>query len=291
VPDHPEDSPRRTFVLGTGCMKGGTTWLHDYLASSPRCATGYRKEYHVFDSVDLPDLAWMRHRILGRARQSLEDLEAGRPADATFLHQASLIADPSTYAGYFAGLVDSHPGTTMSLDMTPNYGLLGADRLRGVRESFGGLGVRCVSVFLMRDPVERIWSQVRMQQRRRPEQNPGSAEDLVLERYAQPEYDARTRYERTLSTLDAAFPASEVYLGLYETLFEATSLAAVCDLAGIEPPPADTETRRNASPKSAPLPESTVREVAGHFRATYEAVAARFPEADLAALWPSSRLV
>jgi len=291
VPDHRNDRGRRTFVLGTGCMKGGTTWLHDYLASSPRCATGYRKEYHVFDSVDLPDLAWMRHRILGRARQSLDDLDAGRPADATFLHQASLIADPSTYAGYFTGLLDTHPGTTMTLDMTPNYGLLSGDRLRGVRESFAGLGVRCVSVFLMRDPVERIWSQVRMQQRRRPEQNPGSAEDLVLERYAQPEYDVRTRYERTLAALDAAFPTSEVHVGFYETLFEPGSLAAVSALAGIEPPPADTETRRNASPKSAGLPESTVREVAGHFRATYDAVAARFPEVDLAALWPSTRFV
>jgi hypothetical protein len=290
VPDHPDDSQRRTFVLGTGCMKGGTTWLHDYLASSPQCATGYRKEYHVFDSVDLPDLAWMRHRILGRARQSLDDLEAGRPADATFLHQASLIADPSTYADYFTGLLRSRPGTTMTLDMTPNYGLLGAERLRGVRESFADLGVRCVSVFLMRDPVERIWSQVRMQQRRRPQQNPGSAEDLVLARYAEPEYDVRTRYERTLAALDAAFPASEVHVGFYETLFEPGSLAAVCALAGIEPPPADTETRRNASPKSAPLPESTVRDVAGHFRTTYEAVAARFPQVDLAALWPSSRL-
>lgn len=292
MPADRDDSAPRTFLLGTGCMKGGTTWLHDYLASSPMCATGYRKEYHVFDSVDVPDLAWMRDRILGRAQQSLDALAAGRRADATFLHQASMIADPETYFDYFTGLLQARPGTTMTLDMTPNYGLLDGMRLRGIRESFAGRGVRCVSVFLMRDPVERIWSQVRMQQRRRPAQNPGSAEELVLERYAQPEYDLRTRYEATVTNLDAAFPATEVHYGFYETLFEPASLAAICALAGIDPPPADVATRRNASPKSVEtLPSSTVREIATHFRATYDFVAGRFPEVDLATLWPSSRSV
>lgn len=290
--DDSVDSAPGTFLLGTGCMKGGTTWLHDYLASSPHCATGYRKEYHVFDSVDVPDLAWMRHRILARAQESLDALAAGRPADATFLHQASMVADPTTYADYFAGLLRTRPGASLTLDMTPNYGLLGVDRLRGIRESFAQRGVRCISVFLMRDPVERIWSQVRMQQRRRPAQNPGTAEDLVLERFAQPEYDVRSRYEVTVTNLDAAFPASEVHHGFYETLFEPASLAAICALGGIDPPAADVGTRRNASPKSVEaLPDSTVRAIASHFRDTYEFVAGRFPEVDLAALWPSSRYV
>jgi hypothetical protein len=204
-------SAQPTFVLGTGCMKGGTTWLHDYLASSPECATGYRKEYHVLDSVDLPDLTWMRERILARAREALDDLDAGRPADATFLHQASMIADPETYPEYFADLATRDPARRTVLDITPNYGLLSTERLAWVRAGLAARGVRCVSVFLMRDPVERIWSQVRMQQRRRPGHHPGSAEELVLARFAEPQYDVRTRYETTVRNLDAAFPAEELH--------------------------------------------------------------------------------
>jgi len=45
----------------------------------------------------------------------------------------------------------------------------------------------------------------------------------------------------------------------------------------------------NASPKSAPLQDSLVAEVAGHYRGVYDTVAARFPAVDLGALWPSSR--
>src|SRR3954454_15653297 len=121
-------------------MKGGTTWLHDHLAASPQCAPGYRKEYHVLDSVDVPELAWMRGRILLRARETLTALEEGREADASFLHQAAMIADPGLYAGYFGSLLRAAPQARFTLDMTPNHGLLGGERLAWAREEFAAIG-------------------------------------------------------------------------------------------------------------------------------------------------------
>jgi len=282
---------RPTFVLGLGCMKGGTTWLHDHLAASPVCAPGYRKEYHVLDSVDVPELAWMRGRILTRAAESLAALEEGRPADASFLHQAAMIADPELYAGYFCSLLQARPGARFTLDMTPNYGLLGAERLAWVRDRFAAIGVRTVGLLLLRDPVERIWSQIRMQQRRRPGHHEGASPDLVAQRYAEPHYAERTRYERTLAAMDAVFAPEDQYVGLYEQLFDPAELARVAAVIGIEPHEADLGTRRNASPKTSELPEATEREVATHFAPTYRAVAARFPGTNLTTLWPSSRFV
>lgn len=282
---------RPTFVLGLGCMKGGTTWLHDHLARSPACAAGYRKEYHVLDSVDVPELAWMRGRILLRAREQLEAMEAGREADASFLHQAGMIADPGLYAGYFGSLLAAHEGARFTLDLTPNYGLLGAERLVWVREQFAAIGIRTVGLLLLRDPVERIWSQIRMQQRRRPGHHVGESSDLVLERFEQPQYAERTRYEHTLAALDASTGREDQYVGFYERLFDEAELARVCAVIGIDPHRADLETRRNASPKSSELPEETQRVVAQHFAGTYRAVAERFPDVDLAALWPSARFV
>ena len=43
-----------TFLLGVGCQKGGTAWMHRYLEASPQCDPGFRKEYHVWDALDLP---------------------------------------------------------------------------------------------------------------------------------------------------------------------------------------------------------------------------------------------
>jgi hypothetical protein len=283
---------RPTFVLGLGCMKGGTTWLHDYLAASPACAPGYRKEYHVFDSVDVPELAWMRDRIVHRAQESLTALQEGRDADATFLHQAGMIADPGLYPGYFDSLVRAKPGARFTLDMTPNYGLLGAHRLAWVRDAFAAIGVRTVGLLLLRDPVERIWSQIRMQQRRRPGHHEGASPDLVAERYAEPHYAERTRYERTLDRMDEVLGPADQYVGFYERLFDPAELARICAVVGIDAHPADLESRRNASPKTGTeLPEETEREVAQHFAETYRAVARRFPYVDLGELWPSSRFV
>ena len=49
------DEDRPVFLLGTGCQKGGTAWLHDYLGSSTETDLGFMKEYHVWDRLDLDE--------------------------------------------------------------------------------------------------------------------------------------------------------------------------------------------------------------------------------------------
>ena len=77
-----------TFLLGVGCQKGGTAWMHRYLEASPQCDPGFRKEYHVWDSLDLPS---------GRlARERIE--KQGGP-------RAGFLSEPETYFDYFTGLL------------------------------------------------------------------------------------------------------------------------------------------------------------------------------------------
>ena len=40
----------KVFILGVGCQKGGTTWLHKQLDKHPNVNMGFTKEYHVFDA-------------------------------------------------------------------------------------------------------------------------------------------------------------------------------------------------------------------------------------------------
>lgn len=283
----------RTFLLGVGAMKAGTTWLHDYLAAAPECEPGVRKEYHVFDSLDLEREPYLLQRVVAKAHASLDVVAEGRPTDPTFLVQAAMIADEQLYFDYFTALFSRSPATRLTMDITPGYALLSADRLASIRAAFEQRGVRPVAALLLRDPVERIWSQVRMQKRRRPENNPGTAEELVFRRYAEPAYAERTRYEVTLANLDASF--AETYVGLYEELFDPATaereLSALCTLLGIRYREPDLTASFNVSPRTAELPEATVRAVAEHFRAAYESVAARFPDRDLRTIWPSSRFV
>jgi len=279
-----------TFVLGVGCQKGGTSWLHDYLAGSPQCDPGFRKEYHVFDGLDLTSEAWMRQRVVARAAKAVEALGRGAPANVDALRQAAFYADPETYFDYFTALL-ARDGVTLTGDITPSYALLTVDRLAAIREGFSRRGVRTVPVFVMRDPVERIWSMVRMNQQRRPEEFPGATADWVSRLYAREDHESRTRYDLTIAALDAAYPREDTWFGFYETLFDERVLADLCGHLGIEAHAPDLGQVVNASPKSAPLPDALVAEVAGHYRGVYDTVAARFPAVDLGVLWPSSRFL
>ena len=84
-----------TFLLGVGCQKGGTAWLHRYLEGSPQCDPGFRKEYHVWDALDLPAGRLARERIEKQGGQRAAFLARARPL-LRLLHRAPRAArDPA----------------------------------------------------------------------------------------------------------------------------------------------------------------------------------------------------
>ena len=264
-----------TFLLGVGCQKGGTAWLHRYLEASPQCDPGFRKEYHVWDALDLESGRLARERI---------EAQGGRRAE--FLH------DPEQYFDYFSGLL-APPDVRLTADITPGYAALPVERLARIRSGFEARGVRPVAVYLLRDPVERIWSAARMDMRRRGEAAPEDPETRVGHMYRHPMYADRTRYDLTMDALEQAFTRPGVFYGFYERLFSAQTLGPLCDFLDIDFHEPDPGRQVNVSPKSegAALPEETVRTIARHFAEVYAAVQRRFPDLDLADLWPSMRLL
>jgi hypothetical protein len=264
-----------TFLLGVGCQKGGTAWLHRYLEASPQCDPGFRKEYHVWDALDLDSGRLARERI---------EKQGGE--------RAAFLAEPERYFDYFAGLL-APDAIRLTADITPAYAALSVDRLRMIRDGFAGRGVRPASVYLVRDPVERIWSAARMDIGRRGAEATEDAETWISRMYERPMYADRTRYDLTMEALEGSFGRDQVFYGLYERLFSAETLAPLCEFLGIDFHEPDTGRHVNASPKAegADLPEDTRRTIARHFAPVYAAVQRRFPDLDLARLWPSMRLL
>ena len=126
-----DDVRPRGWAARRAAPRGCTT-------TSPRrrqCDPGFRKEYHVFDGLDLPSEAWMRRRVVARAAKAVDALERGAPANADALRQAAFYADPETYFDYFTGLL-ARDGIRLTCDITPSYALLPAARLAAIREGF-----------------------------------------------------------------------------------------------------------------------------------------------------------
>jgi hypothetical protein len=103
-----------TFLLGVGAQKSGTAWMHRYLESSPQCDPGFRKEYHVWDGLDLALGAPVRERVSQQARRAARALAEGEPADGDALRRALFYADPASYFDYFEALLRRDPATRLT---------------------------------------------------------------------------------------------------------------------------------------------------------------------------------
>ena len=281
----------KTFLLGTGCQKGGTSWLFHYLRDSPQYARGFRKEYHVFDAIDIPSQAYRRLEVADAAERTLTRAHKGRSVNAQIMLLAAMQANPTFYYDYFAGLLTTRREARVTADVTPAYGMLSSGRLDEIRTEFAARGIRTVSIFLMRDPVDRVLSQIRMQVRRKADRFGAPLHEVLLQRHDKPAYASRTRYDHTLAVLDEAFEPDELHFAFYESFFHQDRVREVCDFLGIDFHPPKLDVRKNASPPADDVPETTLRTVAETFRPVYEAVAARFPEVDLPELWPYARLL
>lgn len=281
----------KTFVLGVGAQKAGTSWLDDYLAGSPEVATGCLKEYHLFDVLDLESAAGLRETMLAKARRALNRLDRGGRADAGALQRAVFYADPAAYFDYFERLL-APSGVRAATDFTPSYAGLSAARFAAIRDEFAGRGIGVHVVFLLRDPVERIWSSERMYHRNHPAQGEvESVEQRVRATYDHPFHEVRTRYQDTLAVLEQVFGPDEVTVELYERLFQPETVTGLCARLGITPPEADLARRVNSSPKTEQLSAETIQLVAGHYRETYAAAADRLSAQVIEDLWPHASAV
>ncbi|NYG56866.1 sulfotransferase [Nocardioides perillae] len=279
-------------MLGIGAQKAGTTWLYDYVKDAPGFAAGYRKEYHVFDARDLAEEQWLLENHVRDAERSLQDLRQRGKARAGVVHRAAMVAEPRFYFDYFTGLLASREGAQLAADVTPDYCLLSGERFASIRTQFERRRVRVAPVFLMRDPVERIHSTLRMMERVGTDFFTGSPEQALLEHHRRANLEKRTRYDRTIASLEHAFRPDEVFYGFYEELFSTSEVRRLCDFLAVPFHEPALDKRSNAAPQPAEdLPEQTVQAVATHYRPVYEFMADRFGRDKVLRLWPSARFV
>jgi len=274
-------SAEKTFLLGIGCQKGGTSWLHAYLSTHPQVDLGFAKEYHVFDYLFIED-----------QKTSFEVLKThphvGRPGSEA-QRKLAFCRDVSRYFDYFAEIA-ARDGIRVTGDITPAYAGLSRDVFNLIRTNFADRGIHTKVVFLLRDPVERAWSVVRMG-RRRGKSLDRRTKDIFEGYYLRPGCEYRTRYDLTLQHVLSVFEETDVFVHLYEELFEDAATRKLTDFLGIAPLAADFDLRVNASPPDVSLPEELRERAALHYADVYRMAANRFGLARIRSAWPSARYV
>lgn len=284
-----------TFLLVPGAQKAGTTWLYHTL----RRQAGVHfptKEAHVFDRAFVPalsDLIDRRRagRIAGLAPVDGESDRAAarRLAKLRLEHRyVEAATDFAVYAAIYAEILAASPVPIVTGDMTPDYSLLTSEQWRIVRQVVDQIPGRKRVLLLLRDPVERMISELRFAIRTGYAGiEPGERVDegSIMAVLSRPEVDGHSAYEHIMPNIESVFARDEVHIEFYEGLFHDDAMARLAQFLGIGPIDADFARIDNPSGvvlEIPPLVRATLRE---RFDETYRWARDRFGQERIDGLW------
>ncbi len=257
----------RTMLVCIGAMKAATSWLFAQLRTMPEVAVSPLKEVHFLDAkfggtaLAEPEALAVR-RLEFHLRQPGDPAEnlRSRPAFRASVDRLRMIYDDSAYFEHFAGLAG--PRTQVFADITPAYACIGEAGFRYLRDACVLQGLAPRLVFILRDPVDRLWSHLRFLPQLNRDLDPVRDWQAMLD---DPAVAERSDYRATIRALDQVFAPQEVTVLFYETLF-GDGFAGLCRGLGVPLPAVDAAARFNRTKLEAEMPEAARRAASGGHR-------------------------
>ncbi len=255
----------RTFLLGVGAHKAGTTWLYYYLESHPQVYMSPVKEMHFFGNRFEPENAWPYTRFRRRLRESKQRSEGGGKPLTALRARLAMGGDMKAYRRFFRRRVREEP---VFGEITPAYAMLDVKELEFARSRFDNVRV----IFLMRNPVDRLWSHMRFSE---DFDTIDDLEDRLHGITQKTDYAGRIDYVRTIQNLQQVFTPDQLHFEFYEHLFSDAAVQRLCDFLQIDYQPANFKRKLNVSTK-VPLSPLLRPDVVADLREQYEFVINRF---------------
>lgn len=254
--------------LGIGAQKSATTWLDRCLRTHPDLWLPPVKELHYFTHRGDQGPAGVR-RLFGSdhmSRRLRRLLRSRFRSDLRHLDMRSLRWDlryffgsPSDawYVSLFAGNAARIVG-----EITPEYSKLSSEEVRRVHGSFPDLKL----IYIMRDPIDRTWSQIRMLARKHAWSLDNTPAEKLLELLGDPEIISRGEYVKTLDNWGHYYPDDRFFITFLEDVISDPGglLVRLFSFLGIGDPsllPPDHENPVNPG-ESRPIPSILERELA-----------------------------
>lgn len=273
------------YFVGIGAQKSGTTWLARMLASHPDIFVTPVKEIHYFDHIRGLTEHLSDKKRRSRYRKYFQRMwtqwtqfGAYRAQRQWWRDYMSSPIDDHWYCRLF-----THRGTaTFAGEITPEYAILGAEGFAHIKR----LAPEARVIFIMRNPVDRLWSQVLHQCRARGLDANRQSTEAIAAMLAEPRFEQLADYAQTLDDMSAVFREDQTLVLFYEDM-HADRLAAlkqVCRFIGTDFNAAyfkELGRRFNRSQQAA-LPDSIRAHLRGHCRSQATAVrerVGRIPEA------------
>ncbi|MBS0242350.1 MAG: sulfotransferase [Proteobacteria bacterium] len=226
--------PIGNYFVGIGAQKSGTTWLARMLAGHPDVFVTPVKEIHYFDHVRGLTEQLSEKKRNSRHRKYFQRMltqwsqfpEYRRQRPWWRDYMASPI-DDEWYARLFA-----HRGKAkVAGEITPEYAIVGTDGLSHIKR----LAPAARVVFIMRNPVDRMWSQVLHQCRARGLDANRQSTAAIVDLLAEPRFGEIGDYAQTLDDMAKVFRAEQTLVLFYEDMHadRLAALGQVCRFIGV----------------------------------------------------------
>jgi hypothetical protein len=227
--------------LGIGAQRAGTTWLYRCLKKHPDLWLPPKKEIHYFDRSPsyptpnylYPDQPWLRlfvdpKRILAHWSKIFDRLRLEKNADVTRWFFRYMFVPASD--GWYASLFDEGRGKITG-EISPTYAILDHRDVEHIARLMPALKV----IFILRNPIDRTWSEFRRWVRNKWLDPELSFDDLRawVENSGQ---CPRNDYVKTLSIWSSVFPESQIFVGFYDEICTqpAAFLSSILDFLGAD---------------------------------------------------------
>lgn len=256
--------PDPTLLYCVGATKAGTSWLYRYLHDHPECGMPAVKEAHYWDTFEAQalekQLVAYRVRLREMRAQKHDAAEAGRGWQVDNLNRriaqmkallAALEGDRSDDAAYLGWLIDGRADSRVVADITPNYATLPDEILTRMLN----VSPTTKFIYLIRDPLDRLWSHIRMQARRQRqehevyEKKSNNILYRILNRGQETHILERGDYPKIIRKLRRVIPEGRLLVQFAEDLFTQEGAAKLCAFLGITPVIANVKLPANEGPE------------------------------------------
>lgn len=262
----------KTFILGVGAQKAGTSWLYNYLQTDPNFINGpiQDKELHIWDRKYI--------KIFENQQRSFFKVRTYQDFLLWKMEKSS-----SFYFDYFKTILSENK---IAADITPSYAALSAHHLNIIKQNFKKRNINVKCIFLLRDPVQRCISAFSMN-KQRPQNialyenvnTDSSINHAFIEYFQSENCKVRTEYEKTIKSIKELFNEDEYRVYFYEELFSNETLFNLSGFLNIHYLPEYSQKKINEGQQEYKIDEQVLSQCAKFYAGTYSEINTQFPQA------------
>ncbi len=288
----------KTFFVGLGAPKCGTSWLSDYMNGHPEVLFSPIWELRYFNTEANPSKTEIAKvaapfleqldRLTAKLSKNFPRYNKRIPRLAQIeglLDRLRMIDSSDAYLDMFRKRIG--PSHRVFGEHSPAYCSIGEEGFAAIRAMHNPVRV----IFIMRDPVARHWSHVWFQLQPKARK---SMEQLATENEIRDDPAAiavrlseslssrlikRGRYDLTLKAMDNVFQPEEMLVLFFEELFTDATIARITDFLGISARLARFEKRVNSNLNKVKLNDANAAMIREAYTPVYDYCRLRFGSA------------